>query len=251
MKIKTTLTVTLTALAGFTGAMNGQVIFEENFDDITGDLSSDGAWDGFSGTGSPTVTAGVLSVGAGAMDIGTDLGTLSAGTYFFSLDFTVSSAATSSDYVMGFQDGSSLASRIYFDGVTGGFAIGANTGGTGGGSASDFIGGSVTPSVFALDTTYQLISSFDGVSTISIWIDAGTGDLATPDLTIVNADTGIVDGFYFRQGGGWDNGGAAWTADDIIVSSDFASAVPEPSAYALLAGCFALSSVMMRRRTVK
>jgi len=246
MNLKTKL-LTLALGAGIAGAANGQVVFEDNFNSITGDITTSPNWSKFSGTGNPTVAGGIVSIGAGDGDVEADLGTLSSGTYFFGIDIEIASAAAS-EYVLGFRDGSTLVSRIFFADEGSGFAIGANTGGTGSGSADGFIGG-VTPTVFDLGTTYRLVSSYDGASTVSIWIDPTSGDFASPDLTISNSDgPHTPDAFYFRQGGGWDNGGASWTADNLVVSSNFASAVPEPEMYGALFGLIALGFAVVRRR---
>ena len=56
-----------------------------------------------------------------------------------------------------------------------------------------------------------------------------------------------MDTLYFRTGGGHEN----WTnLDDIVVSTSFAdvTAIPEPSAYAAVAGVLGLIIVLLRRR---
>jgi hypothetical protein len=84
----------------------------------------------------------------------------------------------------------------------------------------------------------RIVGFADGTGTESGWINPGSGDSATPDVTFANADVGGLDGFAFRQGGTWDNGGAAWTADNLVVSTTFeeaVAAVPEPSSLGILA----------------
>lgn len=218
------------------------VILSEDFNDISnGALTADAAWSAFSGAdGTIVVTDGVVSIGSGAEDVSVSIGTDQTNVYF-GVTITVSDSSTS-DYVMGFRDGTSLAARIFLSDVgEGSISVGVNSGGSGSGSAGAF-----SVNTFSLNTAIRLVGFADGTGTVSAWINPSTSDEASPDVTFFNADAGGFEEFYLRQGGSWDNGDAAWTADDLIVATTFAEAVPEPSV--ALLGALGVMGLLRRRR---
>ena len=125
---------------------------------------------------------------------------------------------------------------------------------------------------FTNDDHHQLAVTYDNVNNMSLYIDGA--------LAGANTSTGVIDwdgtsiaGFWGQDGSG--NGALALTLDDDIATTsingkgqgsiavfrqysdaltagevlqNYASTIPEPGTYALLAGCFALASVMIRRR---
>ncbi|MEM8953009.1 MAG: hypothetical protein AAGD22_02550 [Verrucomicrobiota bacterium] len=223
------------------GNLDATVIATEDFTAVDGtpvvDLPD---WAAFSAPDdSITVQSNMATIGSGAEDIELDFPDVTSGTIFFGINVNVSDGAAS-DYVMGFRDGGSLVARLFFDDVTGGFDIGVNTGGTGSSSAGAFAG-----ETLALDTDHYIVFSYDLVDTVSAWVNPVLADEGTPDVTFTNSDPHSPDAFFFRQGGGWDNGGAAWTADNLVVSTTFAEAIPEPSS-AILASL--VGALCLRRR---
>lgn len=242
MKIKSTLlAAVISVFAGAGSQSYAAILLQDDFNDIPdGPLVNDSVWSAFSGAdNSVTVAGGVVSLGSGAEDVSTSIGTDVVNVYF-GVTITVSTAA-SSDYVIAFRDGNSLAARFFLDDTGSGIRLGVNSGGTGGGSAGNF-----STKTFNLNEDVRLVGFADGAGVVSAWINPTEGDLATPDATFSNADAGGFEEFAFRQGGNWDNGGAAWTADDLTVSTTFAEAIPEPSA-ALLGG-LGLLALLRRRR---
>ena len=107
----------------------------------------------------------------------------------------------------------------------------------------------VSESVLSYGANYSVVLGFDFTSGLStLWID-------TTSITDTNITTSAVDSandisaFAFRQGASSPD--QEITIDNLIVATTFAEVVPEPGTYALLAGMFALASVMLRRRSVK
>jgi hypothetical protein len=242
--MKKTILTTIGTLFMATLSSHAVVLFNEDFDAIgDGDLTADANWTAFSGAdASLDVTSGVLTgIGSGAEDV-QRLFADTPGVYF-GIDVNVGDDANS-DYVMGLRDGSANALRVFLSGDGANIAVGVNSGGTGSGSA-----GATSVTTFALNATARIVGFADGTGTVSAWINPSTGDLGTPDVTFTNADVGDLTGFYFRQGGNWDNGAAAWTADNLIVATTFAEvvSVPEPSTTALL-GLAGLATLLRRRR---
>ena len=220
------------------------ILIDENFDTIPdGDLTADASWAAYSGADqSIDVSSGVvIGLGSDAEDVESIFADTSV--VYFGIDINVSDDA-SSDYVMGFRDGSANAGRFFLAGDGANITVGVNSGGSGSSSA-----GATSAASFALNTTVRIVGFADGTGTVSAWINPGAGDSATPDVTFSNADVGDLTGFYLRQGGSWDNGSAAWTADNLIVATTFAEVVPvpEPSSSALL-GLSSLAMLLRRKR---
>ncbi len=223
---------------------NATVIFSEDFNGIPdGDLTVDAHWTAFSGADqSVDVASGVVTgLGSDAEDVQVIFAEASG--VYFGIDVNVSDDA-SSDYVLGFRDGTSNATRIFFDGDGSVITVGVNSGGAGSASA-----GTTSTATFSLNTATRIVAFADGTGTISAWINPTAGDELTPDATFTNADVGALDGFYLRQGGNWDNGAAAWTADNLILATTFSEVlvVPEPSSFALL-GLAGLATLLRRKR---
>ncbi len=218
------------------------VLFTENFDSILdGDLTADANWTAFSGADqSVDVSSGVVvGLGSDAEDVGINFSE-TLGIYF-GIDINISDDA-SADYVMGFRDGSALAARIFLSGDGSDISVGVNSGGSGAASP-----GATSVDTFSLNTTVRIVGFADGAGTVSAWINPSLADSGAPSVTFTNADSGGLDGFFLRQGGSWDNGGASWTADNLIVATTFAEVVPEPSSTALL-GLGGLALILRRRR---
>lgn len=214
-------------------------IVSEDFDSITnGALTASPDWTAFSGAdATAAVNNGSVNLGSGAEDVGINIGSNVTSVYF-GVDVVVSDGA-SSDYVMGFRDGSSLAARFFLNDTGSGIQLGVNSGA--GSSAGAFAN-----TTFDLSTSVRLVGYADGTGNVSAWINPSASDLNSPDVTFFNSDSGGFENFYLRQGGSWDNGAASWNADNLVVTQSFAEAVPEPTLAAL--GGFALLLIFRRRR---
>jgi hypothetical protein len=132
-------------------------------------------------------------------------------------------------------------------------------------SDGDYIGFTFTPtstvnfSDFIFDITDQGINAgtnydlFTSVGGFTAGNEIGT--FSTPDgdepyvdntisiASLTNISTAIEFRLYFHSPGTFDNG--TYSIDNVELS---ASVVPEPSAFALLAGCLAFGWIMVRRR---
>ena len=125
---------------------------------------------------------------------------------------------------------------------------------------------------FTNDDHHQLAVTYDNVNNMSVYID---GELAGSNIAagVIDWDGTSIAGFWGQDGSGV--GAYAITLDDDIgntssngrgqgsiavfrqysgvltaeqVQQNYASTIPEPGTTALLAGCFALTSIMVRRR---
>jgi len=142
------------------------------------------------------------------------------------------------------------------------FGIGVNAVGVSGGSASQFTmemgslgiaSGSNLSGVTAMaDTTYLLVGSINflsGGDEINWWINPTIGGtLGSADLSVTT--TNSLSGFQTFQ---TRIDGASVIFDELRMGTSFAdvtpvTVVPEPSAYAVIAGALGLALVAMRRR---
>jgi hypothetical protein len=239
--------LTLSAIAMLAVGANAALIVSEPFSYTDQPLvGASASWSAFSGADDTiTISGNKVAVGSGAEDVEMDFGTtISSGTAYLGIDINVSDASAS-DYVLGFRASGSLVARLFLDDVSGGYVIGVNNGGTGGGSAGAF--GST---VLSLNTTYRIVLSFDRDEVVKAWINPTASSEASPEVSYTNTNTAVQnpDAFFFRQGGAWDNGEAAWTADNLKVSTAFVDSIPEPTTLAAVIGGLGLMGILRRRR---
>lgn len=132
-------------------------------------------------------------------------------------------------------------------------------------------GGNTNDNLNSLAFSYQVFASGAGSiptsTNLTGWTSVGALEFSPPqpealsglldgNLPLNSTDlTSNVSGFIWAPGEElwlrWTGGNAAGTDAGIGIDDFSVSPVPEPSVYSLLAGCFALASVMMRRRTIK
>lgn len=159
--------------------------------------------------------------------------------YFFSFNFNTTN--TSNAYVS-FQEESGQSLRV---GVTAGqFGVGY-------GDTTD----STTQTAVVTNADYFISGSFIVGSDNSWTINANLyNNVASIDLTepaswtytaTVAGGAGQVEEVLFNATGGTGAG----DFDRVLVGTTYASVVPEPSSYALLAGFLALGWIMVRRRS--
>lgn len=240
MKTKIT-TIALAAALGLAGAAHGQLLYQADFNAPAfsdGDLVGQDGWANHSGSGefiqvSNVATDGFITLNQGGgsrEDANIDLGaTMGAGSIWSaSFDVTVLSGS-SSVYIAHFKDGGfGFNARVFLaDPVDGG----------------DFTFG-ISDTSSSPDTTFSSDFSFNTTyrPTVTYNFDTGISSLTvgTESVSSINADIGqSMTSFAFRQAGG----SFVSNIDNLEVS-----AVPEPSAYALLAGLLGLGYVMVRRR---
>lgn len=223
----------------------------------TFDFSTDGritnnlGWRAYSGAdGSISNLSGSARVGFGNEDVGaTNVYAAQAGLVYLGLDVTVNSRGSGAqEYTFGFLSGANtMAGRVFMsitNAAGGALPAGQFRLGLGGDSTA----ATLATNVLGLGTTYRIVVGYDNSTDAhSIWINPTALDEATPSLTITEAVTVNPNGFFLRQANTWGAGGASWNADNLVVATDFASVVPEPSTVLFLGLGFGVISACRRR----
>ena len=247
MKIKTLLgAVALTTTLAISAT--AAVIIDETFTYRDGALTGNAAWDTHSGTaGQISVVGGAITLtDSNSEDANSSFTPVTSGTLFASFDISVadpiSYTGNDYEYFAHFKDdGFDYMSRLDIAAFSAsGYSLGLSQSST---------AEVVSESVLSYGANYSVVLGFDFTSGLStLWID-------TTSITDTNITTSAVDSandisaFAFRQGASSPD--QEITIDNLIVATTFAEVVPEPGTYSLLAGMFALASVMLRRRSVK
>lgn len=213
---------------------SGTLLVEEDFAYSDGSLTSvsAGVWTRYSGTANngPVVVSEVAVAGAGADDVRTPF-TEQTGDAYFSIDVRVTDVGTDDTYLFGFMDGTTMeGGRIFFGTPAGGgdFDVGASVDNS---TADGWVTGT-----FTLNTTYTIVTRWNGTDTVSLWINPVYGDFGTPDLTVTEAVVAAPDNFFIRQGDGWDAGDSSFELDNLVVGTTWSDvvAIPEPGSMALM-----------------
>ena len=262
----------------FAGASVGlaQTAIVENFSTaggLTGTTPTSGlsgaTWTNISGSTGLTVSSGALTIAGAAGEAAqlnfnaTDVAT---GTVYLGFDFTVNAAGSIStndtvSAIVGFRSGTAASGNYALSfgdfrpsataqttssapsTTTSQVAVGIFT-------SSSFNASSAPLSVWSAPltrgTTYRVVLGFDATNnTGSLWINPTSINSTSISLTGVSNDP---RGIFVREGA--TTHGSS-TFDNLSVSTSFAtaSAIPEPSTYAAIAGVVALiGAVILRRR---
>jgi hypothetical protein len=249
------------AITGATISTQAAVVYQSDF---TGaDLASAGLASAASGTGglwSLNTTDDQAQFSSSSSNSRTSLYTTGSGwqsTDGFTLDVTFNQILTGTRFSFGIVDADWTVSATFDwlnQGRTGAYGIGFATTGEmasvgGGGDALAFNNGSGTGGSTAgssVLSTGQGNITFNTPLTLSLTV-TGTGysyslNGATATTGSMTFDTSKNYRFIaFAQRG-------TTSLDGSYFSDITLTAIPEPSTYALLAGCFALTSIMVRRR---
>jgi hypothetical protein len=261
---KTTVFASL-AFAGLLGASNGEVIYE-GFDYPTGTLSTEsgGTWSGNATVSTPGLTYGDLATAgntaafigqAGSFSVGTSLdGLLDHGdTLWFSVLINVGSIGTNPDFAFALGNGVLRATNNVpmSASETGyGLRVKNNLSAT---SWNNGPSGGTTQTITAA-TTYlvagEMIFNADNAlaDTINLYLPGTDLTLGSVVSTIAaTLDQTVFDTISFAN--------KSQTTGDFVDEirfgtsyADVAVAVPEPGTFALISGCLALTSIMLRRR---
>ncbi len=158
-------------------------------------------------------------------------------TIFLGFDLTVSSATTADGYFLAFrQSGTTYPSRLFLDNTgSGTFTLGLGTGASPSVSWSSNLNAGVT---------YRIIFSYnEGASDSSaLWINPVS--LSSTSISMSATATGIGS-VLLRQDNSFSSG---LLVDNMIATSLFTAAIPEPSSFAALAGLGMLGFYATRRR---
>lgn len=226
-------------------------------------------WTNISGSTGLTVSSGALTIAGSAGEAAqlnfnaTDVAT---GTIYLGFDFTVSASGTIStndtvSAIVGFRSGTASSGSYALS--FGDFRPSANAQTTSSApstttsqvavgifNSSSFNASSAPLSVWSTPltrgTTYRVVLGFDTTNnTGSLWINPTSVGSTSITLTGVTNDP---RGIFLREGASTHGSS---TFDNLSVSTSFttASAIPEPSTYAALAGAVVLiSAIVLRHR---
>lgn len=226
-----TLGLTTAAIACLAATpLKADILFSEHFN-VPGTLSITPyeAWTSFSGTGANVaVTANGVNLGSSDLDYSATFAPQSSDVYlgFNFLIETMPATDFGDEYFIGFRDGSGLDARVLVTREDDtsyrlGISIATNT--------------FVESDPISLDAgEIRIVMQYNPTAdTISLW--TGSFEESNPLLTNTGTDPSTsVDQVFFRQAGNWDNGNASFFVSDLVVTNDFASAVPEPGTVALI-----------------
>jgi len=242
--MKKTLTIIGLAVATLAGA-EATVLVQDNFP-TNGDLvgttpAVGGIWTNISGTaGTLDVASNRLSILAGNNEDATSqFSSAQTGTIFAGFSFTLTTLPTDSTaggYIASFRDGTAASGnyngRFFVRRAAGSGANLFQVGVSNATSGVDGVGAALWGSNLTLNTTYQIVLRFDTDSgdDITLWVNPST----ISSTNVTSSDTGAVtsmDGFAFRQAGATHG---ASSIDNLVVSTTFAEAIPEPSTWAMI-----------------
>lgn len=219
------------------------VLYTFDFDS-DGALTNNTSWRAYSGADGSLTNGGgqVWAGGVGAEDVGaTNTYAAQSGLVYLGLDINVADGDLGASYIVGFLTGSSaMDGRVYVDGIDATtYRVGIS-------------GNSTTPTyasdILTYGSLYRIVAGYNNASDAhTLWINPTVGDEGTPDASITEAVAGDVNGFFIRQGDTWDNGDAQWSADNLVVATDFASVVPEPSTMLFMSLGLAAMTAYRRR----
>lgn len=226
--------------------VNAEVLYTFDFSS-NGRLTNNTSWRAYSGAdGSITNDGSQAWIGAGAEDVGaTNVYAAQSGLVYLGLDVRVNSRGSGGqEYTVGFLSGANTMAGRVFMSITnaggGSLAAGLFRLGLGG----DGTAATLATDVLSLGTTYRVVVGYNNATdTHSLWINPTGLDELTPTLTITEAVTANPNGFFIRQANTWGSGGTSWNADNLVVATDFASVVPEPSTLAM----FSLAAAALLR----
>jgi len=227
----------IAALCGLTGTAAAEVLAQDDFSYADGTLSSrpGSPWTAFSSAGTSPVQVSnqeiTLVQGSGSReDVGISLGdAMSAGeTWYAGFDVNVDGASTTVYFAM-FSDATAnnARGRLYVTSAAVlGFRFGVSDSGSLGANSATW------GSDLSYNQTYRVVVAYDyDTSTTRLWVNP-TSEVDTSVTTIVDAGYGSfgVNQFSFRQ----TTGASTQVIDNLIVSTSFSEAVPEPGSLALL-----------------
>lgn len=163
------------------------------------------------------------------------------GELYFSFLFRRSTTAGSTGLIS-LNSGATEKARAFQ--TSGGGAITGSIGDTLSGAGNAFPG---TGDMFVVG---RIVTSALGNDTLALQITPSAGTVAgsfTPTTGVASAaTTGTADWVYFWNFGNADSTGAYF--GEFRIADSYASAIPEPSSFALLAGALTLGLVAVRRR---